>query len=426
MIDAARARGITIDRRRLRCHRSSRRLYLDRGADVVVAGEGEVTLVEVLDALTGSDGAGAARDDRRPLPARRRTAASSRRRRATIIRDLDALPFPAWDLVDVERYRAIWRARHGYFSMNMVTTRGCPYHCNWCAKPIYGQRYTARSPEHVVDEMAWLKRDLPARPPLDRRRHLRPQAGLDRALRGAASQARDAAIPFKCLLRADQVDGRRRRGRCARAGCQTAWIGAESGSQRILDAMEKGTRVEQIVDGDAAAARRRHRGRLLPAVRLSRRDARRHRSHAARWCATARRTTSACRCRIRCRARTFYRARAGAAWPEAELGRLERPGDDVPRDLRARISTARCMRWCTPSSGRGKSTASLARALRGRGRCGGVMRAPRSTSPTRRAGVAAAAASEPAGAADRAGAADAADPAADAAGGRRADRSVRR
>ena len=71
---------------------------------------------------------------------------SHERPRATIIRDLDALPFPAWDLVDVDRYRAIWRARHGYFSMNMVTTRGCPYHCNWCAKPIYGQRYTARSP----------------------------------------------------------------------------------------------------------------------------------------------------------------------------------------------------------------------------------------------------------------------------------------
>ena len=74
------------------------------------------------------------------------------------MRDLDALPLPAWDLVDVERYRAIWRARHGYFSMNIATTRGCPYHCNWCAKPIYGQRYTARSPEHVVDEIAWLKR----------------------------------------------------------------------------------------------------------------------------------------------------------------------------------------------------------------------------------------------------------------------------
>jgi radical SAM superfamily enzyme YgiQ (UPF0313 family) len=61
-----------------------------------------------------------------------------------IVRDLDTLPDPAWDLVDVENYRRIWMARHGYFSMNIVTTRGCPYHCNWCAKPIYGQRYSIR------------------------------------------------------------------------------------------------------------------------------------------------------------------------------------------------------------------------------------------------------------------------------------------
>jgi anaerobic magnesium-protoporphyrin IX monomethyl ester cyclase len=58
-------------------------------------------------------------------------------------------------------------------------------------------------------------------------------------------QERGAAIPFKCLLRADQVTDAVARA-LRTAGCRTAWIGAESGSQRILDAMEKGTRVEQI------------------------------------------------------------------------------------------------------------------------------------------------------------------------------------
>ncbi len=67
-----------------------------------------------------------------------------------MIRDLDALPFPAWDLVDIEHYRHLWRTHHGYFSLNMVTTRGCPFHCNWCAKPIWGQKYNVRSPENVV------------------------------------------------------------------------------------------------------------------------------------------------------------------------------------------------------------------------------------------------------------------------------------
>src|SRR5207248_3296936 len=73
------------------------------------------------------------------------------------IRDLDSLPFPAWDLVDIPRYRDIWQQRHGYYSMNMVTTRGCPYHCNWCAKPIWGQRYNSRSAENVAEELRWLK-----------------------------------------------------------------------------------------------------------------------------------------------------------------------------------------------------------------------------------------------------------------------------
>lgn len=66
-------------------------------------------------------------------------------------------PFPTWDLVDVERYRKIWLGRHGYFSMNMVTTRGCPFHCNWFAKPIWGQRSYSRSPENVSAEMKRLK-----------------------------------------------------------------------------------------------------------------------------------------------------------------------------------------------------------------------------------------------------------------------------
>ena len=245
MIDAARERGITtiVAGADATDHPVT---YLDRGATAVVTGEGEVTLVELLDALSRAGGAADAGglkaidglclrdDDGRVVHTKARA----------IIRQLDSLPFPAWDLVDVERYRATWLAHHGYFSMNLVTTRGCPYHCNWCAKPIYGQRYTARSPEHVVDEMAWLKRTF--RPDhlwiADDIFGLKP-GWIERF--AALVQARDAATPFKCLLRADQVTAGVARGLHA-AGCRTAWIGAESGSQRILDAMEKGTRVDQI------------------------------------------------------------------------------------------------------------------------------------------------------------------------------------
>jgi radical SAM superfamily enzyme YgiQ (UPF0313 family) len=250
MIDAARARGITtiVAGADATDHPVT---YLDRGAAVVVAGEGEVTLVELLDTLSATGGAGRAgglealqavdglclRDaDGRVIHTRARAT----------IRQLDTLPFPAWDLVDVERYRSTWRAHHGHFSMNLVTTRGCPYHCNWCAKPIYGQRYAARSPEHVVDEMSWLKRTY--RPDhlwiADDIFGLKP-GWIERF--ATLLRARAAVTPFKCLLRSDQVTADVARA-LRDAGCRTAWIGAESGSQRILDAMEKGTRVEHIAE----------------------------------------------------------------------------------------------------------------------------------------------------------------------------------
>src|SRR5262249_3051941 len=149
MIDAARARGIRtiVAGADATDHPAT---YLDRGVDFVVAGEGEVTLVELLNALTAGgtakampyvpNGLYASPRDVPGLWQRDEDGAIVRTPARDIIRTLDTLPFPAWDLVDVDRYRSIWRSRHGYFSMNLVTTRGCPYHCNWCAKPIYGQR----------------------------------------------------------------------------------------------------------------------------------------------------------------------------------------------------------------------------------------------------------------------------------------------
>lgn len=224
--------------------------YLDRGADYVILGEGEVTLSHLVAHL-------AAAPDTRPTAIAGlawrgdggEIVSTSRRANLTA---LDELPFPAWDLVDVDRYRAAWSG-HRHFSMNMATTRGCPFHCNWCAKPIWGQRYATRSPENVVAELRLL-RDAYAPDHVtfvDDIFGLRP--GWIRAYADAVRDA-GARTPFKCLSRADlllrggEVEALRD------AGCETVWLGAESGSQRILDAMEKGTRVEQIRE----AARRLH------------------------------------------------------------------------------------------------------------------------------------------------------------------------
>lgn len=214
--------------------------YLENGADYVIAGEGEMTLVELLDHLKGDRSAASV--DGLVYSA---GGALMRNRKREVVRDPDALGFPARDLLDVERYRASWMKKHGYFSMNIVTTRGCPFHCNWCAKPVYGQAYHSRSPEHVCEEMAMLKRDF--HPDhlwfCDDIFGLKP--GWIERFAGEVIR-KDVRIPFKCLSRADLLLEEETIRHLKRSGCRTVWIGAESGSQRILDAMEKGTRVEQI------------------------------------------------------------------------------------------------------------------------------------------------------------------------------------
>ena len=261
MVDIARTRGCTV----VVCGSDASdhpELYLAGGAQFVVIGEGEQTLGELVDRLTGRTTTsfdkilGLAFRNPRPLASGPGPQVIRTPRRPDI-RDLDALPFPAWDLVDVEAYRRIWRRRHGYYSMNVVTTRGCPYHCNWCAKPVWGQQYHSRSPENVVAELTWLRQRF--HPDhiwfADDIMGLRPGWLLKFA---ELVERAGVQIPFKSLSRADlllrdgEVDALRR------AGCRIVWLGAESGSQRILDAMEKGIRVGQIVE----AARRLHDARI--------------------------------------------------------------------------------------------------------------------------------------------------------------------
>ena len=131
--------------------------------------------------------------------------------------------------------------------MNVATSRGCPYHCNWCAKPIWGQRYHVRSPENVAAEIAWLKSTY-------RPDHIWFADDIFGLKPGWVEQfaveveAHDARVPFKSLQRVDLLQKGTTVEALQRSGAQRVWVGAESGSQKILDAMEKGTRVEQIYE----------------------------------------------------------------------------------------------------------------------------------------------------------------------------------
>jgi anaerobic magnesium-protoporphyrin IX monomethyl ester cyclase len=215
-------------------------LYLRRGATAVILGEGEITLADLVDRLPTQASIG----DVPGIAYLDETCAVRRTSARPFIKSLDDLPFPAWDLVDVNRYRDIWYARHGYYSMNLATTRGCPYHCNWCAKPIYGQRYATRSPKKVVEEIAWLKQHFAPDHlwMVDDVFGLKPGWVEEFA---ALVNEQHLRVPFRCLMRADQVTSSVAAA-LASAGCRMLWMGAESGSQKVLDAMEKGLRVEDI------------------------------------------------------------------------------------------------------------------------------------------------------------------------------------
>jgi len=245
MIDMAKQRGCTI----IVCGADATdhsTVYLDGGADYVLLGEGEESLGELMDALRAGDPA----DSIAGVVSQTQPEGTRR----PVMRCLDDLPHPAWDLIDVERYRAIWTERHGYYSMNLVTTRGCPYHCNWCAKPIWGQRYNVHSPEYVADQMKhlqatyqpdhiWFADDIMG---------LKP-GWIERF--ADVLEQKNVRIPFKCLSRVDLLVRGDTVNALNRAGCRTVWVGAESGAQHVLDAMEKGTTVAQIHE----AADRLHR-----------------------------------------------------------------------------------------------------------------------------------------------------------------------
>jgi len=209
--------------------------YLAAGADYVVPGEGEIVLERLLSGEVAPDGV-VYRDPS--------TGALVRTPAAPQIRDLDSLPWPDRERSEIPRYLAAWRERHGVGSVSLITARGCPYSCRWCSHSTYGQTHRRRSPSGVADEAEWiLSRYGPEMLwyaddvfTIHHGWTLRYAAELKR---------RGIHVPFECITRADRMNPRIA-DTLADMGCSRVWIGSESGSQRVLDAMARGVRVEQV------------------------------------------------------------------------------------------------------------------------------------------------------------------------------------
>jgi anaerobic magnesium-protoporphyrin IX monomethyl ester cyclase len=218
-------------------------LYLEHGADIVAIGEGERTLEELLPRLL-RDAAGRGLADIPGLAYRDARGEVLRTPARPLIADLDAQPWPDRGAVDMGAYLAAWRGRHGMGSVSLLTARGCPYTCRWCSRSVFGESHRRRSVEKVADEVEAIRERY--RP--DMLWYVDDVFTIHRGwtLRYAEElRRRGLRLPFECISRAERID-EAVADALAQMGCFRLWIGSESGSQRVLDAMDRRVTVEQV------------------------------------------------------------------------------------------------------------------------------------------------------------------------------------
>jgi len=212
--------------------------YLRAGADAIVNGEGEVSLEALLRSKDWSAAPG--------IQYRACDGSVAKNAAAPLIADLDAQPWPDRQRVDIPRYLRAWRERHGRGSISVITARGCPYHCRWCSHSVYGKTHRRRSPASVAAEVAWIVERYEPEMLWIADDVFTIHPGWIEKYAEEMSR-RGLRIPFECITRADRMNVKMARA-LAELGCFRVWIGSESGSQRILDAMQRGVRVDQVRD----------------------------------------------------------------------------------------------------------------------------------------------------------------------------------
>ena len=228
--------------------------YLDAGADVVVIGEGEQTLEELLPALL-VHGSLPDLSAIQGIAFKSPEGSTVRTPPRPLLPDLDRQPFPDRSAIDLPAYLNAWRERHGVATVSLITARGCPYTCTWCSRSVFGETHRRRSVTNVADEVeAIVDRYHP-----ERLWYADDVFAIHRAWTihyARELERRRLRLPFECISRAERIDDAVADA-LASLGCFRVWIGSESGSQRILDAMRRKVSIDQV---HAAADRLRRRG----------------------------------------------------------------------------------------------------------------------------------------------------------------------
>jgi radical SAM superfamily enzyme YgiQ (UPF0313 family) len=218
--------------------------YLAQGADLMVLGEGEQTMLEIVLTVLSSAGSKPLFDHIPGLAFLMPEGLVFKTPTREKIRDIDLLPFPNRLKINLQYYLNAWKNAHGHSAVSLSTQRGCPYTCRWCSTAVYGQSYRRRSPQNVVDEIVWLQDNYQFDliwfvDDVFTVSHKWLKDFRDELLRRAIK------IRFECITRADRLNEAVLE-ILKETGCFRVWIGAESGSQRIIDAMDRRVEVGQV------------------------------------------------------------------------------------------------------------------------------------------------------------------------------------
>jgi radical SAM superfamily enzyme YgiQ (UPF0313 family) len=217
--------------------------YLRAGAEFIAMGEGEVTTLELVNLCSTQ-----------PFPEEAREAIAGiaflndgkfiQTREREKMKDLDELPLPNRHKIDMHRYLEVWKSHHGQSTMSVSTMRGCPYTCKWCSRAVYGLSYRRRSPGKVAEELEQLQKQYNPDSvwfvdDVFTISHKWLTAFRDEL------RKRNVTVPYECITRADRMN-EEIVAMLKETGCFRVWIGSESGSQKVIDLMDRRVDVQQV------------------------------------------------------------------------------------------------------------------------------------------------------------------------------------
>jgi radical SAM superfamily enzyme YgiQ (UPF0313 family) len=218
--------------------------FLTHGADYIVLGEGEETMLELVQYIDGKTSKSIHEIEGVSFLDEHQEVVQNKERAK--LKELSDLPFPNRSKVNLQLYFDAWKQKHGTSAISINTMRGCPYSCKWCSRAVYGQSYRRRSAKNVVDEIEWIQSNYE----VDSIWFVDDVFTVSHKWLSEFNEellSRNIKMPYECITRADRMNEEVIK-ELKSSGCFRVWIGAESGSQKVIDLMDRRVDVNQVRD----------------------------------------------------------------------------------------------------------------------------------------------------------------------------------